>query len=210
MGDEILKLYNVGCEHCTSVCDEVFRNKYYAFTKIVGNTLYADVLQPAGIIPALHLIEHFNAAEYNIDNVIMSKLSEKCDFQNGRCEDHSNIKDISEWKEPNKKSYMVLNKRKNVYIEDLLNSYNYLLRDARKRGIKIEFPRDVIIKAGGTTAIENLLKEVESVPHIRNQPGFDLGLLEEDVTSTISDEINELSMYYITQKVRMSKGDPNG
>jgi len=173
---------------------------------LVDGVLYIYVQEPPGVIPALHLIEYFHASDYKIDNIIMSRLSERCDFKNGKCENHNNIKDISEWKQPNKKSIMIIQKRKNTYIGDMLNSYNNLLNYGRER-IKIEYPRDVIIKGASTTGIEELLNELESnsIPYIGDQPGFDISLLEEDITQDIVNKIGKFPMYYITQKVRMTK-----
>lgn len=201
---EIVKLYNVGCEHCAKVCDKALGKKHYAYAEFKKGTLYVDMKDSAAIIPALHLLEYFVSNGHKIDKVIIPKFNgdlESLSEDTAVCETH----DISEWKRPNKKSYLVINRRDGVYAEDLLNTYNDVLMQSYARGIPIAFPRDVILKGASKAQMDDLTDAIElrSI-HYAEQPGLDFGLIEEEVAGqSVMNRISELPPVHITESINM-------
>lgn len=201
---EIVKLYNVGCERCAKVCDDALGGKHYAYAEFKKGTLYVDIKTSVAIIPALHLLEYFISEGYKIDRVVIPKLNvdlESLSENTAVCETH----DISKWKRPNKKSYLIINRRDGIYAEDLLNTYKDVLMQSSKNGVPIEFPRDVEIRGGSNAQIDKqrAALKMRSIPYAK-QPGVSLGFIEETVAgqSAIS-RVLELPRAQLSESINM-------
>ena len=199
---KIMKLYNVGCEHCAQVCDKAFGERHYAYAELVEGTLFVDAKNPAAIIPALHLLEYFVSKGYKIDKVHISTPGEYSESlsESGIHDTH----DLSEWTIPNKKSYVIV-KKGSADIEDVLNLYKDVLTQSSENGVPIGFPRDLIIKSARKTKIDDIKTNLktESIPYFENSEGA-LGFIEETVTNPlIINDVSDLPQCHIRESIKI-------
>lgn len=201
---EVVKLYNVGCEHCAKVCDKALGDRHYAYAEFKNGTLYVDIKDSVEIIPAVHLLEYFVSNGYEIDKVIIPKFNgDLASVSNDTavCETH----DISKWKKPNKTSYLIVNRRDGVYAEDVLNIYKDTLMQSSKNGTQIEFPRDVLL-LGASKSQMGAMKysmDMRSIQYIE-RPKVGLGFIGENVSEpSVINQALELPKVQLRESINM-------
>jgi len=153
----VLKLSNVSCQHCKSVCDVTFKELSYAYGVFDGfdKRLYLGVQKPSEIIPALHLIEEYHSLGYRPKDVKWVKKLNRGSAVFSNPQNNNNI----QYEKPETKTRTVIYKRERPpTIESLFNLYNELLwfKD------KIEFPMDTYLNAANSENFAYFVSELES------------------------------------------------